>query len=324
MKLKELIENHSQRPKTSAPDWLLGCFRRYSISFANGTSDVKTNVFWLQSRNFTIDIRLPIESEQLVAKPLVEYTNEELLQLANYEGFSAKTDWDGEILSWREADATLQIHNRWTEPAILKRVGNCMVEFCPSNAYVEDWRLQPSKLGPLIGLHLLEERELTSGIVRHKGGGLIVCGDYAGLVLGRAEEIIKPSADATLKTMVAEVSEDKELLSKLFNFETSIAKGSLEQGFSITMSTLANRLGQKIFPLDGFESPSLYHHQSLGDIEIVRQQLVIDGKEYERIFTIDTIEAQIEFNLTTAIDPETVAWFLRESPTLMRYTEVLD
>lgn len=323
MTLKELINNYSQPAKSGVPDWLLGCFRRYSISFANGTADLKTRVFWLQSRNFTIDIRMPIESEQVDPKPLQDYTNEELQCLANYEGFSATTDWDGALLSWRDADAALQVHNRWTEPAILKRVGNCMVEFCPSDAYVEDWRAQSTTAGPLVGLRLLEEREITTGCIRHQGGGLIVCGDYAGLVLGRAEEIIKPSNQTTLNNLVAEASDDINRLRSLFNFETSVAQGSLEAGYMVEISTQPNRLGQTIFPLDGFEAPCKCQHAKFGEIEIVRQKLIINGQACERLFTIDTIETQIEFSQTTAVANDTAAWFARESATLTRYSEVL-
>jgi hypothetical protein len=323
MTLKELIDKHSQPAKSGVPDWLVGCFRRYSISFANGASDLKTQVFWLQSRNFTIDIRMPIESQQVPAKPLKDYTNEELQSLANYEGFSATTDWNGELLRWRDADAALQIHNRWTEPAILKRVGNCMVEFCPSDAYVEDWRVQPTPAGPLVGLSLLEEREISTGAIRHLGGGLIVCGDYAGLVLGRAEEVIEPSNQTTLNNLVTEASGDIDRLGALFNFETSVAKGNLEAGFNVTLSTQVYRLGQTIFPLDGFEAPCKYQHATLGEIEIVRQKLMINGQACERLYTIDTIEAQVEFSQNTPVTKETAEWFARESTTLTRYSEVL-
>jgi hypothetical protein len=323
MTLKELVYLHSRRPERSVPEWLLGCFRRYSISFANGLTDLQTQVYWLQSRNFTIDIRLPREAEQLAAKPLTGYTRDELQRLANYEGFSANTDWDGTILSWQKADAALQLHSRWTEPAILKRVGNCMVEFCPSNTYVEDWRLQPSSPGTLVGLRLIEEREISSGLLRHKGGGLIVCGDYAGLVLGRSHEITTPTVETPLTTMAANANGDEVLLNRLFNFETSVAQGSLEQGFSVMLSTQASRLGHDLFTLDGFEAPVSYQDKHLGDVEIIRQKLTIEGKSCERLFLIDTIESHINFDQTTDSTPETQVWFERESAVLARYTEVL-
>lgn len=226
-------------------------------------------------------------------------------------------------MSWRDADAALQVHNRWTEPAILKRVGNCMVEFCPSDAYVEDWRVQPTSAGPLVGLRLLEERELATGKLWHKGGGLIVCGEYAGLVLGRAEAINKPSAEATLTEMVAAAKLDKNSLNQLFNFETTFAKGSLENGFKVALTTKANRLGHTIFPLDGFEAPTKYRHATLGEIDIIRQTLTIAGIACERLFTIDTIEAHVDFSQSTSISKDTADWFERESATLLRYTETL-
>jgi len=323
MTLQELLDHCSNPPKNGVPDWLLGCFRRHSIMFGNGFTDTKTQVYWLQSRNFTIDIRLPIHVELVAAKSLADYTEQELVQLADYEGFSANTDWNGEMLSWQDADASLQIHNRWTEPATLKRVGNCMIEFCPSDVYIEDWRLQPSISGQLIGLRLIEERELDSGVVRHKGGGLIVCGDYAALALGRPEAVKKPSTETTLKTMVAQARGNIAALSKLFCFEASVAQGSLDNGFSIKYSTQASRTGQNLLPLDGFELPVAYQHKDLGFINVIRQKLTIDGKACERLFLIDTLESHVSFSQATALDEETQAWLERESPTLARYTQVI-
>jgi hypothetical protein len=323
MTLHQLINAYKQPAQSGVPDWLLGCFRRYSISFADGTSDLNTQVFWLQSRHFTIDIRMALATAQVAAKPFDAYTNQELLLMANYEGFSATTDWNGEMLSWRDADAALQIHNRWTEPAILKRVGNCMIEFCPSDAYIEDWRAQPTPAGPLVGLRLLEERELATGKLRHKGGGLIVCGDYAGLVLGRVDEVVKPAAETTLSDMVVALDGDISGLRKLFNFETSIAKGNLKDGFTVALTTQPNRMGQSIFPFEGFEPPCKYQHATLGEIDLIRQTLTIEGQTCERLFMLDTIETHVEFSQSTPVSKQVATWFERESSTLTRYAQIL-
>lgn len=323
MRLQKLVELHGKRPERSVPDWMLGFFKRYSISFANGLTDLKTHVCWLQSRNFSIDLRLPSDLDQVAAKPLVEYTEEELQQLANYEGWLAASDWDGMMLSWQEANASFQLHNRWTEPAILKRVGNCMVEFCPSDAYVEDWRLQPSNSGPLIGLNLIEERNLSTGAVRHEGGGLIVCGEYAGLVLGRGQDIPGRVDGTTLKSLVAQASGHADLLSNLFNFEASVAHGSLDQGFNVRHSTKACRMRRDLFPLDGFEHPVSYQDGRLGNIDVVRQKLTIEGAPCERLFSIDTLESFVDFSQSTIFSTETEDWIKRESTTLGRYAKVL-
>ncbi|MCY1409989.1 hypothetical protein D3C76_415350 [compost metagenome] len=311
MTLAELVAEYTRKPATSVPEWMLGYFKRRSISFANGETDVRTHVCWLQSRNFTIDLRLPLADQQAPAKALAEYSEQELRTLANYEGWEALSDWDGQALSWH-SDTSLQLHNRWPEPALLQRIGNCMIEFAPSGAYVEDWRLQPSAPGPLVGLRLIEERNLTDGSVRHRGGGLIVCGEHAALVLGRAEPLL---ADVALRGLALQAVGDAERLEPLFNFETSVAHGSLEDGYHITLSTRPERLQQQLLPLDGFEF--------LPDGEWVRQRLSVDGVPCERLFNIDTLEPHFTFEQATGFTPTARDWFERESQTLERYTEVL-
>lgn len=315
MNIQELLNHHAQRPAKSVPNWMLGYFKRYAISFANGMTDLQTHVCWIQSRNFTIDLRLPIASQQVTVKKLAEYSAEELNTLANYEGWEALCDWQGETLSWRETDCSLQLHNRWTEPGILKRYGNCMIELAPSGAYVEDWRLQPSAPGPLIGLRLVEERNLATGIVRHRGGGLIICGEYAALVLGRAEPIASTQPYNALRKLAVDAQGQPDKLAALFNFETSVAKGSITDGYRVSLSTRPERVGESLCALDGFEF--------LPDQNVVRQTLVRQGILCERLFSIDTIETEVFFEQTTGFTPAAQEWYERESQTLTRYTNAL-
>ena len=315
MNLQELLTRHAQRPKQSVPDWMLGYFKRYAISFADGTTDLQTNVCWLQSRNFTIDLRLPIASQQVTAKKLEDYSADELLTLANYEGWEALCDWQDETLSWRETDSSLQLHNRWTEPGVLKRFGNCMIEFAPSGAYVEDWRLQPSAPGPLVGLRLIEERNLATGAITHKGGGLIICGNYAALVLGRSQSISPKQTYNALRTLAVAAQGQPDKLAALFNFETSVAQGSITEGYRISLSTKAERLGEYLCALDGFEL--------FADQQFVRQKFISHGISYERIFAIDTLEQYVKFDQATGFTPEAQDWYKRESQTLTRYSEAL-
>ncbi|GLK92199.1 hypothetical protein [Pseudomonas turukhanskensis] len=313
MTLAELLAQHARRPQQGVPEWMLGYYKRRAISFANGETDLHTHVCWLQSRTFTIDLRLPLQDRQVAAKTLADYSAEELQVLANYEGWEALSEWREPMLSWH-SDTSLQLHNRWPEPAELKRFGNCMIEFAPSGAYVEDWRLQPSAPGPLIGLRLLEEREVESAVVRHRGGGLIVCGDYAALVLGRAEPLAVPDG-TQLRDLVAAAVGDGAQLARLFNFETSVAQGSLVEGFTVNLSTQPARVGQNLLALDGFEY--------LAADGRVRQTLDVDGIRCERLFTIDTLEITLPFAQATGFTPGAAAWFERESPTLARYTQPL-
>lgn len=307
MTLQDLL-SHAQRAETGVPDWMLGFFKRRSITFANGETDSATHVCWLQSRNFTIDLRLPLAEHQPPLRPWAEYSAEELSVLANHEGWEALSEWDGKTLGWH-SDTSLQLHNRWPEPAVLQRIGNCMIEFAPSGAYVEDWRLQPSKPGPLIGLRLIEERNLDTGELRHRGGGLIICGDYAALVLGRAEAV----PGISLRDEVRRAAGDAQRLAGLFNFETSVACGSIQDGYHVSLSTCAGRLGELLLPLDGFELIS-------GGKQVV-QRLNLDGACCERRFNVDTIEPELSYAQSTGFTAQAATWYASESPTLTRYTQ---
>ena len=59
MNLLELVACYLQRVEGGVLDWMFGYFRWCSISFVDGRSDECTQVYWLQSRSFIIDLRLP-------------------------------------------------------------------------------------------------------------------------------------------------------------------------------------------------------------------------------------------------------------------------
>lgn len=314
MHLGEILAQAPQRPASSVPDWMLGYFKRRAISYANGLSDVQTHVCWLQSRNFSIDLRLPLEARQVAAKPLARHSIEELLARSEYEGWAAPCTWADGALSWSDA-TSFQLHDRWPEPALLQRIGNCMMEFAPSGAYVEDWRLQPSAPGPLIGLRLLEDREQASGLLRHRGGGLIICGEYAALVLGRADALSQTTPQTRLRELVARHADDLQWLRRAFEFETSVALGSLSEGFSVTLSTLPQRVRQPLIPLQGFER--------LDDGRHLRQTLMVDGVVRQRLFLIDTLESVLPFDQATGFSAPSASWFDGESLALRRYIQPL-
>ena len=319
MQLLELIKKHATQTQSGVPDWMLGYYKRSAISFADGTTDIATHVCWLQSRNFTIDLRLPVNSQQVSAKPLEQYTRQELRTLGNYEGWEAPCEWDGTALSWL-ADTSLQYHNRWTEPGLLHRIGNCMIELCPSNAYVEDWRLQPSAPGPLVGLRLIDDTCLDSNSVLHRGGGLIVCGDYAALVLGRPEDHVNTATSAQpaneFREALVAAQGDASALKPLMQFETSVAYGSLSDGYKIQLTTCPGRNGEPLLPLDGFEfddKQQLVLHRFTDDL----------GRARLRRFSIDTIEAHCSYAQTTATTQDATSWLTQEAETLTRYTQPL-
>lgn len=309
MNLLELARANPQATQAGVPEWMLGHFRRRTISFFDGRSDERTQVHWLQSRTFTIDLRLPDAPPPPVCA-WQDYSAEQLRVLANHEGWMADSLWRDGQLGW-EGGVSLQTHNRWPEPAILHRVGNSMIEFAPSGAYVEDWRLQATG-GPLIGLRLLEERDAETGALLHLGGGLILCGEHAGWVRGRPDKLA--DAPGTLRDRVATLQGDAEALAAIFGCESSLAKRDDAGNYRIALSTRPAQVGQPL-DLDGFE---------LRSDGTLRQQLIRpDGRAVVRTFEIDTLEPQWQPVLSSPSTPQAEAWFAAEGETLGRYLTAL-
>ncbi|MEM9256322.1 MAG: hypothetical protein AAGA91_12815 [Pseudomonadota bacterium] len=313
MHLRDLLSVAAPSAPDSVPDWILGCFKRKSITFANGLTDLSTQVFWLQGRNQTIDLRLPVDSE-LIKAPWRDCSFEQLEVLADYEGWSADSHWQDGQLSW-SGGVSYQLHNRWPEPAILNRVGNCMIELSPRATYVEDWRIQSIHPGALISLTLLDETDAQTGTQRHKGGALIIAGEWAGLVLGRAREGLSSECSGPLRQALRDCQHDQDALSELFGFEASIGWGNLEAGFTVLHSTSDARMGEPLLPLEGFEW--------VGDSNFVVHRFTQGGRPIERRYYVDAIEADVAFSSCTAWHPESEAWFERERGTLKRYTEIV-
>ncbi len=304
MMLSELaLQPAPSPPAGSAPSWLWGTFSRRSITFYSGLEDSETRVLWLQTHGLAADFRFPPDRVPRAGRTTwSEFDDAELQRLLINEGGLSSTHWDGSRMNWFDW-TSFQTHAKWAEPGDLRRVGDCVIEFAPSGAYVEDWRAQPSLAGPWIGLRLLTEQNLETGEVCHQGGGLIVCGDHAALVRGRPF----PLPDARLMDAAVDHSRT-ELLATLQSFEASYAvRSSSGSPWIVQLSTNPLREGELLLDEDGFTV----------DGTMVIQRTAGQGVPIERRFTVDTLAAEVAFSPATQSTAPGVSWLARESDTLL-------
>jgi len=93
MNLLELCE--PAKPTYGAPDWVLGCYGRRSITFFSGETDDSTLVLWLQSRGLTGDLRLAADRPKVASlDELLTRSPEELGRMAEVEGGMAPSQFD--------------------------------------------------------------------------------------------------------------------------------------------------------------------------------------------------------------------------------------
>jgi hypothetical protein len=311
MNLFELLDRSRVASAPGVPVWALGSFRRRSITFFDGSTDSTTLVIWLQSRGLTFDLRLAADRPRPGDRSaLVDASPDDLVRLAQAEGGIARTIAHDDpatstaVFRWDDWDA-FQPYAKWPEPGLLRRVGDCLIEFAPSGAYVEDWRHQSAGTGSLIGLRLIEERDLERGAVLHRGGGLVVCGSHAGWVRGRAKPL---AANSRAAELVRKSPTDRDLLEAVFDFEASYAERAPSGSFVVKASTLPWREGGTLVELDGFLP---------GDSDDVLVQRVEDrGMALERRFLVDTLESNCPGLESTAVSHEGASWFDTERDTL--------
>lgn len=315
MELLELCSLQGTTPASgSVPVWTLGCFKRRSITFFNGDSDDSTLVLWLQSRGLTGDLRLAAERPRPSSRAaLSDMSLDQLTQLAQAEGGLSPTRFEATgvagvelsgVMNWPDWNA-FQLHAKWPEPGHLRRVGDCLIEYAPSGAYVEDWRLQPSGDGPLIGLTLLDETDAKTGQLLHHGGGLVIAGEHAILVRGRAQPL--PPAER-ITDLLERARTEPQLLDAIFGFEASYARRDGSGRYVVEASTLPWREGRALLSLSGF---------SLEDGALLQKAREKEGSVVRR-FQIDTLEPSYEDWLATPATAGAVAWLAAEESTLLR------
>jgi hypothetical protein len=268
------------------PSYLYGAFRRKSISLFNGLTDENTIVYWFQSRSFTIDLRLKSQLDTHVAER---------------QGWVGDTVWDQQqqLLSWEVAHyANYQNHVQWPEPAKLHAIGNSILEFSPSNVYVEDWRQQVQK-GLFLGLRLQSALDVQSGEMLQMDGGLIICDDHIAYSLTRLPQVQKIVAHLD---MTAADEADGDLLQR---FEVSIGT----EGLTKTYSTRSGETG-KAFHFD--------HFDLLDDMHLV-QHVVVDGREIDLTFVLDMYQPDYDFQHTTTTTAEAAQWLQSEQNHLLHH-----
>lgn len=299
MNLLELCRKHPWQRSEKVPDWMAGLYRRRTITFANGMSDSQTRVFWLQSAGLTIDLRLPLVHHQ---KTVVEAP----LDVADYEAWYAHSVWADNELQWR-AGVSFQARNRWPEAAQLRRVGNCMMEFAPSAVYVEDWRLQSrEQTGSMIGLELISETDVATNKTYCRKGAIIVAGKHAGMVLDYPAPLQDRAPDVLAKANPE----------ALLGFYAAVGESDAKGGFVATHALHTTHVGMPLFSAEGFSL--------MADPGFIRQSLIENGRELERLYWIDVMEPEFAFSDTTPVGEEAEAWLHRENKTLGRYTQQQD
>jgi len=229
----------------TVPDKMLGCWKRKYIRFKNAETDTSTTVIWLQTLSAMVDIRIP---ERILdfstGLSLHEYTVEQLCELASQDCATAITRLDESTTpystaSWEANDdgAYIQTVVNYPEDGWFewKEDGSCMMEWAPSRAYEEDWRLLENSRS-----YIAEFRNTNID----KGEFVFLAGDHAVYVRSRALEV---KEQRPIQEIAKDNLDNKDYIISLVDVEFSYAHRDEASGeFNIQHSTLPFREGQSL------------------------------------------------------------------------------
>lgn len=290
MNLASLLDRLEPKALTGLafPRNLVGAFRRKSISFCTGVTDETTIVYWFQSRSFSIDLRLSDGADT----PVMER-----------QGWVGDTAWDdaSHQLSWH-IERSYQPRNQWPEPAALSFIGNCVLEFAPSGAYIEDWRQQSSR-GPLLGLRLVSMLNEATGIESAMDGGLVIAGEHAAYAQSRLPHIDDAlrGAASLEDALAGGLATEAEIES----YEVSVAIGSRQ----ISHSTQPRRCAETI----------AFGDFSLRPDGTVAQERMVAGDLCTLFYDVDVFEPDFLFDLQTPSTAAARDWMEVEKRHLARH-----
>ena len=293
MNLFEILQHIPESQMTGGPiqAYLYGAFRRKSISFFNGLTDEDTLVYWFQSRSFTIDLRLKHRTETPVHER---------------QGWIGNTLWDEAqaLLLWQVADSSnYQNHVQWPEPARLHAIGNCILEFSPSNVYVEDWRQQVHS-GLYLGLRLKTAVDVETGQQLKMDGGLIICDQHVAYTLTRLPEI----QNIVCHLDLAADGLETHTIEQIESFEVSIGT----DGHTKSYSTSSGQSDQP-FNFDGFDCI---------DDSTLKQGIWLNGRQIDLIFDIDLYQSNYLFQKQTPTTPDSEHWLKTEESHLLHHAKL--
>lgn len=218
---------------TSVPARLCGLWRRVSLETPDAPRDSTTRVFWLQTPTLFADIRIPsTRAVQQGRARLDDYECDELVALAQQDGFAGHTTLDGDYCRWKRT-TSFQPPTGFPDEGKLTFQGEEIVEDGIHVPYREVWRRVPQSTGDWIA-ERAGDRYLVAG------------GDWFLLVRARREATLEQAQ--SLLHLGAARSNCRDGLIALLDFEISLGRRRGAAPWRIELSTLPFREGQTLAP----------------------------------------------------------------------------
>jgi hypothetical protein len=228
------------------PNECVGIWKREVMYLPGGVEDRTTQVFWAQSRNRFIDLRVPIERSSLVSgRSMNSLDLADLLVLSRQKGFAGTIEVSDSVWSWLR-DMDYRPPTGRPDRAAVTIDGDTLVEHGGAFSVIgEEYREVYHRISSG------ECRRLSLSLMT---GGADWCGyGKAYLIMiddtvffARERPMILPEAES-LQVLVERAWPDRDLISRYLDCEVSMGVRT-DYGWTISLSTLPVREGALMLP----------------------------------------------------------------------------
>jgi hypothetical protein len=233
------------------PDQAIGLWRREVKEMEDGSADRTTRVFYGQTRNLYIDIRIPIDRPATPpGRGFEGYSLEELAQIAKQQAFAGHAVIEGGRCTWHR---TIDYQPRTGRPdsSLIEVEGDTLHERGDANSvtgmnFYESYHRECRGDERRLAFRLAESDGTPFGDRTAHDAFLVVLDDRFWFARARASDL---AMGKSLPDLVREAGDDRAAIEACLDCEISF--GCLGEGdgaWRIEFSTLPWREGERLFP----------------------------------------------------------------------------
>ena len=232
-----------------APDWLVGLWRRDSITLSDGAVDRTTRVFWAQTKTLYVDIRLPADRPNLGGvKSLSQLKLDDALCLSGQQGFAGHIVVDDSTCTWiRTIDYQPETGRPDTgclrlDGDLLRETGNASSAIGSDYEEVYYRELRGDGLRAAFRLVGAEDRDF--GGEAAQGAILVILDDR--FLFARPRPIPLPRANR-LRDLIDAAGDDSAIIHAYLDCEVAMGSIVKPRPWTIHLSTVPLREGGRLF-----------------------------------------------------------------------------
>jgi hypothetical protein len=271
-----------------APDWLVGLWRRDSITLSDGTVDRTTRVYWGQTKTLYVDIRVPADRPNLRGcRSFGQLTHDNIRRLAEQHGFAGHIMVADLKCTWTRV-VDYQPDTGRPDTGRLRLEGDALYEMGEASSvigsgYEEVYRRERRGDDLRAALRLAGAEGKEFGGEAAQGAILVILDDR--FLFARPRPVGLPRADA-LQDLIDAAGDDRARIHAYLDCEVAIGSIDASRPWTIHLSTIPFREGDRLFA-----PASVTIDESANTLQLVSADGASQWHIVESIVSLDALAA---------------------------------